>query len=408
MAASVDVRLNVGSASESVEVDSAATAEAKAGPAAMPIMTGPARSFHGTGAGSVGGYGGGMYRPSDAFREGDVSTNAFDDFFEYALTQPVTIHKNESAMVPILQQELPIEHVTLWNEKAPRPLRAVWLKNDSKLTLDSGSFSIFESGEFAGEGLLDPIHPGERRLLSYAADQAVKVHRAGFAETRTLHHISMHNGVMVETTSEVRENTYTVANGADEPRVVVVEHPRNPSAELDSNQKPAETTATAYRFRLTVEPRQSVDLRVGEKANLSASVDINPDQFQQEYLVNVCKYTPDLEQKLRPLIDAEVALSNLKSQIAENEQKEKSVAADEARARENLTALKGNEAAKRFVEELNRAEDEIQAARKDHAALVQQRDSARTHLDAEIAKLSFDTDLSVVTLSTRTGNAPQP
>ncbi len=113
--------------------------------------------------------------PRDAIAEGDVSTNAFDDFFEYSLTQPVTIHKNESAMVPILQQELPAEHVTLWSRSDPRPLRAVWLENKSKLTLDAGSFSIFESGEFAGEGLLDPIHPGERRLLSYAADQATRV-----------------------------------------------------------------------------------------------------------------------------------------------------------------------------------------------------------------------------------------
>ena len=55
--------------------------------------------------GSLSGVGGGVYRASDAFQEGDVSTNAFDDFFEYALTAPVTIHKNESAMVPILQQE---------------------------------------------------------------------------------------------------------------------------------------------------------------------------------------------------------------------------------------------------------------------------------------------------------------
>ena len=106
--------------------------------------------------------GAGIDRVTDAIKEGDVTTNAFDDFFEYALTQPVTIHKNESAMVPILQQELPAEHVTLWSEKEPTPLRAVWLENKSKLTLDSGSFSIFESGEFAGEGLLDPIHPGEK------------------------------------------------------------------------------------------------------------------------------------------------------------------------------------------------------------------------------------------------------
>jgi hypothetical protein len=93
---------------------------------------------------------GSVDRVSDAIQEGDVTTNAFDDFFEYALTAPVTIHKNESAMVPILQQDLPAQHVTLWSEREPTPLRAVWLENKSKLTLDSGSFSIFESGEFAG------------------------------------------------------------------------------------------------------------------------------------------------------------------------------------------------------------------------------------------------------------------
>jgi hypothetical protein len=132
-------------------------------------------SGNGYGAGMGGNAGGGIYQATNVLQAGDVSTNAFDDFFEYALTQPVTIHKNESAMVPILQQELPAEHVTLWSEREPTPLRAVWLENKSKLTLDAGSFSIFESGEFAGEGLLDPIHPGEKRLLSYAADQAVRV-----------------------------------------------------------------------------------------------------------------------------------------------------------------------------------------------------------------------------------------
>ncbi len=68
-------------------------------------------------AGYGGNAGGGVYRATDAISEGDVTTSAFDDFFEYALAQPVTIHKNESAMVPILQQELPAEHVTLWSEQ---------------------------------------------------------------------------------------------------------------------------------------------------------------------------------------------------------------------------------------------------------------------------------------------------
>ena len=124
--------------------------------------------------------------------------------------------------------------------------------------------------------------------------------------------------------------------------------------------------------------------------------------------MNVSKYTPDLEEKLRPLIAAEQALESLNAQINENEAKEKTLAADEARARENVTALKGNEAAKRFVEELNRAEDAIQATRKEHAELVTKRDAARARLDAEIARVSFETDLSVVTGSTREGNVSKP
>ena len=356
----------------------------------------------GYGVGNGAGYGGGVYRASDAMNQGDVSTNAFDDFFEYALAQPVTIHKNESAMVPILQQDLPASHVTLWSDRQSTPLRAIWLENNSKLTLDSGSFSIFENGEFAGEGLLDPIHPGEKRLLSYAVDQAVRVRRGKYNDTRTLRHIAVREGVMVETTSEVTESNYTINNAAEETRAVVIEHARRPNSELDSKVKPDETTATAYRFRVGVEPHQSADLQVTERANLSETIRIGTPQFNNgEFLVTISKYSPELQEKLQPAIDAEAALADLNRKLDENDTKQKTVADDETRDRDNLTALKGNDAAKRFVEELNQAEDELQTARKDQGDLEKQRDAAQARLDGIIAKLSFDTDLDVVTSKTQ-------
>jgi len=155
------------------------------GVAGMEGLGGSAGGVIGSVHGAGGNVGGGVYRvgagvpasgvdrPSDAFQEGDVATNAFDDFFEYALAQPVTIHKNESAMVPILQQELPAEHVTLWSEREATPLRAVWLENKSSLTLDSGSFSIFEAGDFAGEGLLDPIPVSYTHLDVYKRQERI-------------------------------------------------------------------------------------------------------------------------------------------------------------------------------------------------------------------------------------------
>ncbi len=348
------------------------------------------------GAGYGAGYGGGVYRASDAIQAGDVSTNAFDDFFEYALTQPVTIHKNESAMVPILQQELPATHITVWSDSHPTPLRAIWLVNTSKLTLDSGSFSIFENGEFAGEGLLDPIHPGEKRLLSYAVDQAVKVRRGDFSQTRTLHHVAVHEGVLVETTSSVTDTIYTVTNAGDEARAVMVEHSRQPRAELVSDEKPVETTATAYRFRMDVEPHKTVDLRVKERADLTEKAQIGTQQENVGELITVSQYTPALEQALKPAIDAETALVDVNRRIDENANQQKTLADDENRYRENLKALKDNTTAKRFVDELNQAEDAIEAARKDQTDLEKQRDQAQAHLDIVISKLSFDTDLDVV------------
>jgi hypothetical protein len=350
----------------------------------------------GMGSGSGSGYGGGVYRASDAINEGDVSTNAFDDFFEYALTQPVTIHKNESAMVPILQQELPATHVTLWSDSHPTPLRAIWLENASKLTLDSGSFSIFESGEFAGEGLLDPIHPGEKRLLSYAVDQAVKVRRGDFSQTRTLHHIAMHEGVLVETTSSVTDTTYTVTNAGDQTRAVMVEHTRQPRAELDSDVKPDETTATAYRFRMAVEPHKTADLHVREHADISEKIQIGGQTDNGDVLITSGNYSPVLAEALKPAIDAQRALADLNSKIDEITEKQKTLADDENRYRENLKALKDSATAKRFVDELNQAEDAIEAARKEQADLEKQRDQAQAHLGIVIAKLSFDTDLDVV------------
>jgi hypothetical protein len=351
------------------------------------------------GSGSGNGYGAGMggdlYHVSDAIQAGDVSTNAFDDFFEYALTQPVTIHKNESAMVPILQQELPAEHVTLWSERDPTPLRAVWLENKSKLTLDSGSFSIFESGEFAGEGLLDPIHPGEKRLLSYAADQAVRVKVTDRDNQRTLHHVKITKGVIIETHMDVATVTYSATNHAEADRVVLLEHPRRDNGwSLDEGLKADETAPDLYRFKLPVASHSTEKLEVRERGPEYTQVWLNANSDQTNYLLDLVKRVPDALDKLKPVIDAQTALADLDRRIAESKKTEETAAADEGRDRDNLTALKGNDAAKRFVDELNRAEDQLQATRKQTADLEDQKKAAVEKLNALIAGISFDWDVT--------------
>jgi len=93
------------------------------------------------------------------------------------LKERVTIRKNQSALVPILQTDIAAEKVSLWSESlgVARPLRALWVNNASPLTLDGGSFSVLDSNTFAGEGLVEAIKPGEKRLLSYATDLGLLV-----------------------------------------------------------------------------------------------------------------------------------------------------------------------------------------------------------------------------------------
>jgi SMC interacting uncharacterized protein involved in chromosome segregation len=107
---------------------------------------------------------------------------------------------------------------------------------------------------------------------------------------------------------------------------------------------------------------------------------------------------------LKPAIDAQSALADLSGKIDQNAENQKTLADDENRYRENLKALKDNATAKRFVDELNQAEDAIEAARKEQADLEKQRDAAQAHLDSIISKLSFDSDLDVVLSKTGTGN----
>lgn len=361
----------------------------------------PPRNFgvagmQGTG-GNVGGgvigsvFGNGTTRPTDTDVESNVSTNNFDDYFEYRLAQPVTIRKNESAMVPILQQTLPVERVTLWSESETRPLRALWLDNTSQLTLDSGNFSVFESGAFAGEGLLDPIHPGEKRLLSYAIDQAVRVRKVPQESKREIRAVKITAQGMIHKRYGVEERfTYQASNSSADPRTVVLEVPRRADRTLTPDSKPAETAATLYRFRVSVPAHQSGSVLVADEGPIYEDWRIDPDGDQTGDLEFLSQEVPAIAPKIQPLLDAQRNIVSIKSQIRDLNDRLTALSGDEARARDNLTALKGNDAGKRFVDELNQAEDNLQSTRKQIADLTAKQKAAVESLRQTLLTFTLD------------------
>ena len=328
-----------------------------------------------------------------------TTTAAFDDFFAYTLTDPVTIRKNESALVPILQTKLPIERVTLWSAQQPQALRALWLTNTSNLTLDRGSFSIVENGSFGGEGLLDPIHPGERRLLSYAADQAVRVSTESPHDTHRVERLTISKGVLTEQVSDVSEVTYNVRNAAPDARTVVLEHPVSPGYKLDSDPKPFETTPTVYRYKLLVAPGETAHLHVGERhtgAQVIRLVDYTQDQLAV-YLRGSGGESglgPKAMAQLQPVFDAHNAVVELDRQIAAREAEIAAITRDQDRLRENLKALKGTPEERalvtRYTGELNAQEDRIAALQGQLAQLRTQRAAADQDFRDKLGAVTFD------------------
>ncbi|MFC5864222.1 carboxypeptidase regulatory-like domain-containing protein [Acidicapsa dinghuensis] len=390
----VNAALTVGSASETVEVTADSIASLQ--------MAAPARATHGygvaamqgMGSGAGGGiigsvFGNGVARPTDI--NTNVSTNNFDDFFEYKLAQPVTIHKNESAMVPILQQTLPVERVTLWSESEAHPLRALWLENTSQLTFDSGNFSVFESGAFAGEGLLDPIHPGEKRLLSYAADQATRIRKEPQEGKREIRAVTITAQGLVQKRYGVEERTtYQASNSSADSRTVVIEVPRREDRKLSPESKPTETAANLYRFKVSVPAHQSSSVLVAEEGPAYDTWRIEADGDQTAALEYLGKEVPAIAPKIQPILDAQRSIVSIRQQIHDLNDRMTALSGDETRARENLTALKGNDAGKRFVDELNQSEDNLQSTRKQIADLTEKQKAAVDSLRQTLLTFTLD------------------
>lgn len=326
-----------------------------------------------------------------------TKTAGFDDFFAYNLTEPVTIRKNESALVPILQTKLPADPVTLVTSNGfnlSQPLRALWITNNSDLTLDRGSFSVVENGSFGGEGLLDPIHPGEKRLLSYAADQAVHVTtEAASTHNERVAHITAAKGMVIFHRGEVREVTYVVHNSATTPRTVVLEHPVDQRFKLTSDIKPDETTATVYRFRLNAAPGATIKLPVSQLHRGVVSYHLlNASDDQIALILREGHDDPKLAAALAPIIEARTHAAEAQIAVDQTQSRLKSLHDDEERQRANITALANADKSSRdrFVHDLNTTEDNITAAQTELKTRQATLDAARAELRNRIEALSLD------------------
>lgn len=387
------------------------------GPVLGGIMSGSAaKVMRGTGSGTGGGVGSGFGRgigggtfmtaqnqaidvaSTMEAQQTTAGTQAIGDLFEYDIKQPVTIRKNQSALVPILQARVEAEKVTLWSPGEAHPLRALWLDNSSGLTLDGGSFSIQEGQTFAGEGLMDAIRPGEKRLISYAADPDVQIQSKVKGEGQRVSRVRIYRGVMTHISEERQHHTYIVRNQDKTARAVIIEHPQRKGWELTAGAKPEETSPSAYRFRVNVGPQHTEQLEFDEVHSFGATyqlTNVTPEQIA--LFVHQGSINPKIESALEPIIKQKDEVAEYAEQVTELNAKLSGIFDDQKRLRENLQALKGSAEertlAQRYTSELNRQEDELSTLRKQRDEAQVKHESAQAELNDMLEKLDMEVKL---------------
>ena len=332
--------------------------------------------------------------------ESAAQAQELGDLFEYKLKEPITIRKNRSALVPIVQSPITAEKVSVWNEKAglPRPQRALWLSNSSGLTLDGGSFSVMEDETFAGEGIFDSIRPDEKRLVSYATDLALNASTRNNTERERVARVRINRGTLVQE-SEVREKkTYTFRNEDTSPRTVIVEHPVRLGYQLCSDVQPAETTAAWQRFRVSVEPKQTTSLVVEEaRREQTAFAVTNITSDQVALFVREKSIDKTVQEVLEKIVAQKALAADLDSKKSDRDDEQMQIFDDQQRLRENMKSLKGSPEEKklleRYTQQLDAQENRLETLRKEIQQLEAQKESAQQSLDKMIEELALDVKL---------------
>jgi hypothetical protein len=316
---------------------------------------------------------------ADAARMGDL--------FEYKIKERVTIRKGQSALVPILTGDIRAEKVSIWNasEDSRRAMRALWITNTTGLTLDGGSFSVVDGQSFAGEGLMDPLKPGERRLLSFALDLGLTVDAGDQEDTEKVTSVRVERGVMRQTVQERRKVTYTMRNKDAERKVVIVEHPAEDGWTL-AGLTADETTADWHRFRVEVAPGESKTLVVEEEHPYCEDLQVSAlTDDQLTLLVRARALDSALEAWLKDVQARKSALAGLNAQGQRHKAEIEQIAADQKRVRENMLALKGSIEERllirRYVQQLDEQETRLRTLNDELRAILAETEKAQADLN---------------------------
>src|SRR5579872_4380859 len=195
----------------------------------------------------------------------DVASADFGELFEYRFATPVTVKKDESAMLPFLQQKIGARKLLIYSENyGEHPMSAAELTNSTGKTLDGGPITVFEGASYSGEALMTTLKAADKRLISYAVDLGTRVTTAFDSSRSTVREIHVNRGILTARSAMQETKTYSIRNIDAKTKTLVIEQTQRPEYKV-LNPKPTENTATANRFEVKLGPDSTEKFPVAEE-----------------------------------------------------------------------------------------------------------------------------------------------
>src|SRR5580658_234354 len=171
----------------------------------------------------------------------NVAAADLGELFEYRFSTPVTVKKEESAMLPFLQQKIGSRKLLIYSESyGEHPMNAAELTNSTGKTLDGGPITVFDAQSYAGEALMSTVKTGDKRLISYAVDLGTRITSKFDSNGSLVREIHVNRGMLTTRLAQQETRTFAIQNVDQKPKTLVIEHPERPGFKL-LNQKPSET-----------------------------------------------------------------------------------------------------------------------------------------------------------------------
>jgi hypothetical protein len=305
--------------------------------------------------------------------------------FQYKIDTPVSLPRQQSAMLPIVTADVKGEKVSIYNQNvlAKHPLAGLQFVNTTGLHLMQGPITVFDGGSYAGDAKIEDLPPGAERLISYAIDLDTEVAPKGTPRPDELLSVQIVKGTMIATRKHVRQTEYTVKNSGKAEKKVLVEYPLDASWKLIKPEKPAEKTRDLYRFAVAAKPGEPASLAVEEERTDAQHIVLtNLDEGAIKYYLSAKVVSDKVKDALREIVRRKAELGQLAADRQQLEQRIREIGEDQTRIRQNMAQLdRTSDVYKNYVKKFSDQEAEIETLRGKITALAADESAKRKSLD---------------------------